>query len=198
MSEVDGVILAAGLSTRSGRFKMMLPLGGKTVLEKSIEGMEAIVLRIYVVVGWQAERIQALLAGYDKVETVLNEQFRAGMFSSVQVGIARVRAPRFFLLPGDCPLVGRAVYVQLLAAAGDIVVPTFGGKTGHPVLFRSQLIPEILAQPEGTTLRDYVYAKGYRAVEVDDQGILIDLDTPEDYEAMRTFIKCEFDNKRVS
>jgi molybdenum cofactor cytidylyltransferase len=183
-SDVEGVVLAAGLASRSGGFKMTLPLGDKTVIERSIEGMYGIVSRILVVVGWQAERIHQVLAAYDKVEIVLNQQFRAGMFSSVKAGLARVRASSFFLLPGDCPLTGADIYARMLAVPGDIVVPTFEGKRGHPTLFRSTLIPEILSQPDDSTLRHYVDRKGYAAVEVKDDGILYDMDTPKDYAAV--------------
>ena len=70
MRECEGVVLAAGLSTRMGQYKMTLPLANKTVLEKSIEGMYQVIRRILVVVGWEAERIRELLAPYDKVELV--------------------------------------------------------------------------------------------------------------------------------
>jgi molybdenum cofactor cytidylyltransferase len=184
LSDVEGVILAAGLSSRSGRFKMTLPLGDKTVIERTIESMYDLVQRVIVVVGWQAARLQVLLETYDKVDLVRNDRFRDGMFSSVKAGIARVRAPHFFLLPGDQPLVDARVYARLLAEPGDIVIPTWHGKRGHPVLFRAGLISEILAQPESATLRDYVEARGYVAVEVEDEGICLDLDTPEDYDAL--------------
>jgi molybdenum cofactor cytidylyltransferase len=183
---VDGVLLAAGLSSRSKRYKMTLPLGGRTVIEQSLAGMADVVRRVYVVVGWQSERLVQLLAGYDKVSFVINERFREGMFSSVKVGIARVRAPGFFLLPGDQPLIGAQVYRQMLSVRAEIVIPTFRGQKGHPVLFDRRCVPEILAQPEGTTLRDYVEGKGYTCVEVQDEGILIDLDTAEDYDHVRT------------
>ena len=183
-SDVEGVILAAGLASRSGGLKMTLPLGDKTVIERSIEGMYGIVSRIVVVVGWQAEQVQQVLATYDKVEIVVNQQFRAGMFSSVKAGLARVRAPSFFLLPGDCPLIGADIYARMLAVPGDIVVPTFEGKRGHPTLFRSTLIPEILGEPDDSTLRRYVDRKGYATVQVNDDGILYDMDTPEDYATM--------------
>ena len=184
MGDVDGVVLAAGLSTRSERHKMMLPLAGATVVEKTIESMYALVSRVIVVVGWQAERIRSLLAGYDKVECVLNAGYRSGMFSSVKTGIARVRAPRFFLLPGDYPLLGPHVYTQMLGVKGDIVVPTFQGRRGHPVLFSTRLIPEILGYPEEGTLRDYIRTRGHAEVEVEEEGILIDIDTLQDYQAV--------------
>ena len=84
MRDVEGVILAAGLSRRSGRFKMTLPLGDKTVIERSVEGMAPFVSRIIVVLGWQAARLRNLLAANDKVEPVFNDRFRNGMFSSVR------------------------------------------------------------------------------------------------------------------
>jgi molybdenum cofactor cytidylyltransferase len=187
--EIEGVVLAAGLSSRSGRYKMALPLGGKTVIEKSIEGMYDIASRIVVVTGWRAERVRELLAAYDKVEIVLNANFRAGMFGSVKAGIARVRAPRFFLLPGDHPLIEARVYAQMLTVAGEIVIPTCEGRKGHPVLFQSHLIPEILDRPDESTLRDYILSKGYVTTEVEDRGILLDIDTPEDYDAIRGFVR---------
>jgi molybdenum cofactor cytidylyltransferase len=182
VEKVDGVVLAAGLSSRSGRYKMTLALGDRTVIEHCIAGMYDVVSRIVVVVGWQAPRLQELLAGYEKVACVLNERFREGMFTSVRAGIAQVHAPRFFLIPGDYPLVGMEVYERMLGVQGDVVIPTFEGERGHPVLLSRELVPEILAQPADSSLRDTIEAKGYTTVEVDDQGILWDLDTPEDYE----------------
>ncbi|MBN1582306.1 MAG: nucleotidyltransferase family protein [Anaerolineae bacterium] len=186
---VDGVVLAAGLSTRSKRYKMALPLGDRTVIEQSIAGMVDVVRRIYVVVGWKAECVKALLAGYDKVTPVYNAHFREGMFSSVRAGMACVRADRFFLLPGDCALVGAAVYSQMLAVSGSIVIPTYKGRKGHPVLFDRTVVSEILDMPGDATLRDYVNVKGYTAIEVDDEGILLDIDTPDDYDVMRARVR---------
>ncbi|MBN1399675.1 MAG: nucleotidyltransferase family protein [Anaerolineae bacterium] len=181
---VEGVILAGGLSTRAGRFKMALPLGDKTVIQRTVESMAAFVRRTLVVVGWQAEVIKALLADYPGVELVYNDDFRSGMFSSIRVGIARVRAPRFFLLPGDQPTISPGVYRHLLASEGEIVVPTCGDRRGHPILLSARLIPEILALPLESTLRDYIRAKGATQVAVDDAGILLDIDTPADYDAI--------------
>jgi molybdenum cofactor cytidylyltransferase len=70
----------------------------------------------------------------------------------------------------------------MLGVQGEVVIPTFEGQRGHPVLIRRELVPEILAQPADSSLRDYIEARGYRTVKVGDQAILWDLDTPEDYE----------------
>jgi molybdenum cofactor cytidylyltransferase len=182
---VEGVILAAGLSTRSGRYKMALPLGDRTVIQRSVEGMYGAVDRIWVVVGWQAEQVRALLAPYSKVECVPNEAFRQGMFSSIKTGLAHVNARRAFLLPGDCALVRPDTYIQLLSVQADIVIPTHGGRKGHPVLLNHKVISEILALPDDAILRDYIQAKGFATLEVGDSSIVLDLDTPQDYETLR-------------
>ena len=186
---VEGIVLAAGLSSRTGCNKMALKLGDKSVIQRSVESMAQMVGRIFVIVGWRADSIKKLLSGYSNIEIVMNEDFRLGMFSSIKTGIAKIQAPRFFLLPGDQPLIGAEVYATMLSAAGDrgagdILIPTFGGRKGHPVLFSSTLIPEILRYPDTVTLRDVVRARGHTEVEVEQEEILIDMDTLEDYRSV--------------
>jgi len=181
---VDAVILAAGLSTRAGSWKMGLSLGDRTVLQRCVASVCQAVRRIWVVTGWQAERVQSLLRAEPKVELVPNPDYRRGMFSSVQAGLARVRAPRAFLIPGDYAFISPAVYGQMLQVNAEIVIPTYHGKKGHPVLLDQTAIAEILALPDDAILRDYIQAKGYAALEVQDDGILLDVDTPQDYKAM--------------
>lgn len=184
----DGVVLAAGLSRRAGAFKPGLPLGGMPLIRHTVEGMAGVVARVVVVVGWRAERVRELLAPCPGVEFATNDAYREGMFSSVRAGIARVRAPRFFLLPGDIPLVRRETYEALRDADAPVVIPTHGGRRGHPVLMDSALIPAILARPPDSTLRDFIEAQGYVTVEVPDRGILLDADTPEDLAALEELL----------
>jgi molybdenum cofactor cytidylyltransferase len=182
---VDGVILAAGLSTRAGRFKMAWPLGDRTLIEWAVAGMEAVADRIIVVGGFQVERIRELLADVPRVEVVYNDGYASGMFSSVRAGLKHVRAERFFLLPGDHPLVGEQVYRAMLGSTGDVVIPVFAGRKGHPVLMSSRLIATILQAPDSSTLRDILQVTCYETVEVEDEGILLDVDDPDSYEAVR-------------
>ena len=185
MAEVEGVILAAGLSTRAGCFKMEWRLGDRTLIEWAVAGMSPVVDRIIVVGGFQVERLRALLDGAAKVEVVYNERYVAGMFSSVKTGLHHVRASRFFLLPGDHPLVGAAVYRAMLGSTGDVVIPAFQGRKGHPVLMSSRLIDEILQAPDSATLRDVMQRFGYETVEIADEGIVLDVDDPDSYQTIR-------------
>lgn len=181
MNDVEGIVLAAGESTRAGTFKMTLTIGEKTVVERSIEGMYEICSRIIVVGGHKIELLRKILANYQKVELILNENYAKGMFTSVKAGALNVRASRFFILPGDCPLVGRAVYEKMIATNAGIVIPSFEGRNGHPVMMQKSYIPALLNEPDESNLKSFIRRCGYKIVKVDDEGIIIDIDTIEDY-----------------
>jgi molybdenum cofactor cytidylyltransferase len=177
---VDGVLLAAGRSSRAGTFKMEMELAGKPLLVWSLETMAAVCERIIVVAGFAPEKIQRLVKGLPGVEVAVNENFAGGMLTSIQTGIRLVRAPRFFLLPGDMPLVKAPVYQMLLAVKAEIVVPLCQGRRGHPVLLASRLIPELLAEPLDSSLGRFIARRGFETVDVVDPGIFTDLDDEND------------------
>ena len=173
--------MAAGFSSRAGAFKMELPLQGKSLICRTIEGMYDFCSRIFLVGGHKIERLVELTREYAKVRVVFNEHYPSGMFSSVQEGVKHIEKEKFFFIPGDCPLVKKEVYRKLLHAPGDIVIPLFRGRKGHPVLMKSFLAEEILREPQDSNLRDFIRGKGYETVEVEDETILIDVDTKADY-----------------
>jgi molybdenum cofactor cytidylyltransferase len=192
--DVDGILLAAGFSSRAGIFKMDAALAGKPLLAWSLDAMACVCRRVIVVAGSQADRIRRLLQGRPEAELVVNEHFASGMLSSVQAGVARVRSPRFFLLPGDMPLVRAAVYRKLLGCGADIVVPACGSHRGHPVLLSSSLIPGILAEAAGSSLGFFIQRHGFETVEVNDPGILADLDEMEDLKKTDAILRAGSDH----
>jgi molybdenum cofactor cytidylyltransferase len=171
--KIEGIILAAGFSSRAGVFKMALKLQEKSLIEHTIEAMMDNCRRIILVGGHRIERLKSLV------------------FSSVQEGVRHLRGELFFLIPGDCPFVRQGTYRQLLQAAQsgggpDIWIPVYRGRKGHPVLIKEFLGAEILKEPVNSTLRDFIRRKGYREVEVDDEGILKDIDTAADIKKARS------------
>jgi molybdenum cofactor cytidylyltransferase len=182
---VEGVILAAGLSTRAGTFKPALRIGGKTLIERCVEGMRGVCDRIIVVGGHEFERLCSLAEGIENVECVQNICYRKGMFTSVKAGLSHVRGERCFVLPVDIPLVPKRVYDRLLSLDADIVIPAFGGRKGHPVCCSNTIIPRILENPDESTFSGVLRAIGFRTVSVDAEEILVDVDTPEEYERIR-------------
>lgn len=179
---VEGVILAAGSSSRAGAFKPALPIGGNPMVERAMEGMRGVCSRIIVVGGYQFERLQELVRAIGGVECVENPSYRRGMFTSVKTGLARVRGGRCFILPVDVPLVPAGVYERLLSVEAEIVVPSYQGRHGHPICCSRSVVPRILLEPDESSLRDVVRAIGFQALAVDAEEILIDIDTPDDYE----------------
>lgn len=182
---IEGVILAAGSSFRAGAFKPAMLVGGKPMIARCIEGMYDICHRIIVVGGHEIDQLRTLVVGIDRVECVENTSYQKGMFTSVKLGLSSVHGDRCFVLPADIPLVPPRVYQNLLTFEADVVVPSFQGRNGHPVCFSRAIIPRILRESDESSLRDIIRSIGYRDVEVDAEEILIDVDTPEDYERVR-------------
>jgi molybdenum cofactor cytidylyltransferase len=85
----------------------------------------------------------------------------------------------------DIPLVPPRVYWQLLSVDADVVISSFHGRNGHPACLSRAILPRILDEPDASSLRDALRSIGFRTAEVDTEEILIDIDTPEDYELVR-------------
>lgn len=186
---MEAIVLAAGYSSRANAFKMTLPMGQMSVLEQTISKFEGLCSRVIVVAGFQAEIIQEEIAkiisenAYSfQIKFVYNENFNQGMFHSIQKGCNEVNAPTFFITPGDCPLVKKET-VQLLAKhKGNVVIPSFDYKGGHPIKLSSEVKQKILETNPESNLRVVLggYEKQY--MNVDDAGVLMDVDTPADYQ----------------
>jgi len=191
---VDGIVLAAGYSSRAHKFKMDLPVGDKLLLERTIAGISSACQRIIVVTGHNRERVETIVKRIPQVITVFNEKFKEGMFTSVKRGIKKVEGNRFFLIPGDQPLVKPETYQAMLQVDAKIISPRCQGKKGHPVLFNNELIPELLALPDDGILRDFIHEIGAVCLDVADYGIHLDVDTEEDYRKLMQYFKEEYND----
>ena len=184
----SGIVLAAGMSTRMGRLKQLLPLGERLVIQVVVEAVLACLDEVYVVVGHRAQEVETALQEYPVI-TVENPDYRQGMSSSIKCGItASAGADAFLLCLGDQPAVKKETIRQLLAA-GDrsdrgLIIPTSGGKRGHPILIHSRFESEILSldssAPFNTVTRRH--AEDTLELDVANPRILDDMDTPVDYE----------------
>ena len=179
---IDGLIVAAGASSRMPAYKMILDLAGKPLIERTVDSLLQVCSRIILVTGWHADQLASLFAQRSEVELVFNPEYRESMFTSVKTGLPHIRSSRFFFLPGDCPLVPESVLLALLKVDAPIVVPTYAGKHGHPVLLRQTVIQQILDNPALSSLREFIEASNPQEVAVASEGILIDVDTQADYQ----------------
>ena len=191
---IHGLILAAGLSSRMGTFKPMLPLRGKTVIENSIDSMLlAGVEEIVVVLGYKGYVLESLFkASYmgDRLTVVYNQDYaETDMLTSIKIGLKAISpCDAFFLLPGDMPVIDKETYLSLYAAAPKdrpaITFPTLQGYRKHPPLIDSDFIQGILAYEGDQGLRGFwkLHEDSIHTLAVDDQGCSTDLDTPKQYE----------------
>ena len=182
------LVVAAGLSRRMGALKPLLPLGDTTLLRCGVERLCAFgCAPVAVVLGREAERVEASLSGLE-VECVFNPAYaECQMLESVKLGLKRLqgRCDRFFFTPGDVPLFLPETLRTLAQQSSLPVCPTFGGRRGHPVLLPSELIPSLLSYDGPGGLRGALDTLGgLREMSVDDPGILLDADTPEDYQVL--------------
>jgi molybdenum cofactor cytidylyltransferase len=174
------VVLAAGFSSRAGCFKMTCMLAGRTMIERCIDGLYGLCGRVIVVGGYRIGELAFLRRKYARLDLIFNEDYKSGMFGSVRCGLRASAAERVFVAPGDYPLIQPNVYRAMLDTRGEIVLPSYRGRTGHPVLLARPAVDKILAGAY-PSLCAFINEEGYRTVEVEEPGILIDLDTPEDY-----------------
>ena len=186
------IILAAGLSSRVGWFKPLVSLGGETLVERAVSLFRAGgVGEILVVVGHRGRELRPILRKA-RVRIIENARFQEGMFSSVSAGVRGLGSATaaFFVLPVDVPLVRNWTVRRLLAVheerPGTIVHPCFRGRRGHPPLIPSDLVEAILCGPAAGGLRAVLARHEERAVnvEVPDQNILFDVDSPAQCEEL--------------
>lgn len=177
----DCIVLAAGASRRMGRPKLYLPFGDRTLIEATVSHALDAGLRVIVVARAEDERIADLLG--DRVVLARNPDPERGMISSLREAMPFVEADRFFFIPADMPLVPSGMY-RALAALGATgpVIPRAAGRSGHPVLLPSSLIPQIMALPEAVTLKTLIARSGVRYLEVEDESVLMDIDDPAAYQ----------------
>jgi molybdenum cofactor cytidylyltransferase len=184
------VIPAAGRSQRMGSLKPLLPFGPETMTERVVRVVrEAGIDEVLVVLGYGAERIIPFLADRG-IAWVLNPDFDAGMYTSVQAGVEHVDAEvdGFLVLPGDMPMVRsdtlRLLCDSFLPGHGRIVHPRYQGRRGHPPIIDSMYRRVILADHPDGGLHELLarYPDASLEVECDDRGVLIDVDTPEAYQ----------------
>ena len=188
---IAGIVLAAGMSTRMGSFKQLLPLQGRRVIELVVERIVSRVGRVFVVIGHRAGEVEAVLANYP-VECVHNPDYTGGMLTSVQAGIrAAERADGYLICLGDQPAVPAAVIEIVLATASrttaGIVIPSYRERRGHPVFVRRTYREEVLnLSPDlGLNVVTGGHPEDTLVVPVEDGWILKDMDTPQEYRQMR-------------
>jgi molybdenum cofactor cytidylyltransferase len=181
-----GILLAAGRSTRFGADKLLHTLAdGTSIALASAKPMKAVLRRVVAVVDPRNAALCRLLESAG-VEIVAAPTADEGMGKSLAAGVAATSGSAGWIVAlADMPFIASATVARLLSAlqaGAAVAAPTYQGRRGHPVGFDRRFRDELLAMRGDEGARHIVAAHrdGLRLIEVDDPGVLRDIDTPED------------------
>jgi molybdenum cofactor cytidylyltransferase len=192
---ISGIVLAAGSSQRIGTPKALLKIGEKTFLQHIVEIVHsARIIDVVIVLGAEAEEIQKTIIWFDG-KVVINNDWQKGQLSSIIAGLNALDLTKSepeeihgaIICPVDHPLLTQSLLVDLLQgywlSKKRIIIPTHRGKRGHPVIFDRELFDDIRNAPIDIGARAVVrnHEQEVHEVDVNDEGVLINIDLPDDY-----------------
>ena len=191
---VSAVVPAAGKSERFGGNKLLVEIAGMPLLERTIRSLlEGGVGEVIVVLDGgqkigEAINLRAAIHSFrdPRVRMTTNRAPERGMFSSIQIAARETTGDPILVLPGDMPFVRSDTVSAIIAAyqqSPGIVLPTQGGKHGHPIALPGSLRDEIGAAGLDATLDTILKRHQTRDVTVSDPGVLRDVDRPDDLRA---------------
>jgi molybdenum cofactor cytidylyltransferase len=183
---VAGLILAAGESKRMGSPKALLEFRGETFLDRLTRVFSQFCAPVVVIVGSQADQIRSGVKCPERVVFAENANYRLGQLSSMQVGLCMIPETNegvLFTLV-DHPNVQPSTIAALLEQPRPLLaIPRCQGRHGHPIYFGAELVAEFLSIPPDSQAKVVVsrHLDRTRWVDVDDPGILDDVDDPAAY-----------------
>ena len=185
MPRISAVLLGAGQSRRMGVDKLSLPWGRKSMLEHCFETLlRSEVHEIVVVLSIRNKAVRNLFQGR-KVRIVVNPLSKMGMSSSIRRGLRKIHpnCHGILIALGDQPLLKTRTINALIRtfnqAKGGIIVPSFRGRRGHPVIFHRRFKKELLSLRGDVGGRSIIesHLEDVRVVPVKSIGVVKDVDT---------------------
>jgi molybdenum cofactor cytidylyltransferase len=189
---ISAIVPAAGLSTRMGQNKLLMPFGDKSLIQHAVDTLRASdVDEIVVVLGHEADQVRSRL-GRHRVNFVHNPDYREGLSTSVRAGIGAVpkAADAIMIYLADQPLIEPGEINRLIRAFAEakkagksIVVPFFGNERGNPVILDASYREMVLDIAGDVGCRRIIkrHPEQVFAVQMQTDHVVRDVDTPEDF-----------------
>jgi molybdenum cofactor cytidylyltransferase len=186
---ISAILLAAGESNRMGQPKQLMPFGQSTIVERTIDHLlNSAVSETIVVLGYREEEIRKTIVG-KPVKIAINPDYRQGMSASIIAGLKQIdkRARAVLIALGDQPFVDSQTISSLVEAFiannRGIIIPVYQGRRGNPVIFAIKYKGELLNLKGDVGGREIIkrHPDDVLEVAVNCEGVLLDIDTMENY-----------------
>lgn len=199
-TRIDCIIPAAGVSSRMGEWKLMLPYRGRPIIDHALEHALDVAQQVLVVTGFRGDELRSHVAGafpaywdQGRIAAVPNWNYAEGMFSSIQAGLKHSSGDVVFIHHGDLPCLPNSLFRELLEhyeGAGspppEVLRPVYRGIPGHPVLLSATARAYILTLPANASMQRAFESLRVVEIEARTPGAILDVDTPEAYEQLTT------------
>jgi molybdenum cofactor cytidylyltransferase len=195
--KLHSLLIAAGLSSRMGKFKPLLLFQNEPIIIPIIKKLLPFSSKVFIVTGFKENEIISTINKYfqkselkEKIVYVSNTGFEKGMFTSLQKGLIKAKDCEWLLYHFvDQPQLPSNFYsdfIDQIFNKFDWIQPAYNKRKGHPVLIKKSLFKKIIDADENSSLKDVTNTKNIckKIWDCNYKEILVDIDTPEDYNAV--------------
>lgn len=189
MKKIGAILVGAGASKKMKEFKPLLPFGDSTIALHIVTMLKQLHIDpIVVVTGYKAEELQEHLA-HANVRFIKNERyFETQMLDSIILGMKDIshQCERVLIMPMDLPNITQETIENEIKIQAPIIRTSYQGKGGHPIIIDKQVFSCIYDYQGDHGLRGALEHSGYSVIdfEVEDSGVIEDIDTQEEYQAI--------------
>lgn len=178
MSAIDCIITAAGLSSRMGQWKMMLPWQQGTILDTSIKNALQFCSRIILVTGYRGNELHERYANQSNITIIHNPDYAQGLLTSVKAAVPAVQTEHCFLTHGDMPTLTIDIFRKIWSLRNDgAILPLHNGIPGHPILVSKPCLMQAIQRPNVTNMRQALLMGEHYSVEIENAEIILDIDS---------------------
>ncbi len=176
-----GIIVAAGETSADSKSNPLLKIGSITVIKRIVLTFQrAGISPIVIVTGYRGEDIEYHLSDYGVIFLRNEEYERSQMLDSAKIGFKYIKdkTDQVVFTPVNVPMVTPDTIIKLITSGEPLIVPSYQGKAGHPLLIDNQLLPDILSYGGSYGLRGAVQRLDVerKLMEVEDEGIILDME----------------------
>ena len=189
---ISAILLAAGQSKRmDGENKLTKEIQGVPLIKHSVKNILASSIdELIIVLGYQKEIIEKIIDKNNKIKFIFNKDFESGMASSIKTGLNNLseKTESFFICLGDMPMVGHDIYNQLIKSKAnkEIIVPTYKGQQGNPVLFDKSMKETVMNITGDVGAKKILELNKDKILnlEINDQSIVEGFNTQSDFSSL--------------